>query len=44
MFRTIDISNLENVAKKLYEVTQGVLFDDIWQRDQLDKKLGALSP
>lgn len=38
MFRVIDISNLQQISPKLYELGKTVLFDDIWKRKTLDTK------
>lgn len=38
MFRKIDINNLSEVSPKLYELSKNYLFDDIWQREILDKQ------
>lgn len=36
MVRQINLSNLEQISPKIFDISQRVLFDDIWKREGLD--------
>nr|WP_174507135.1 carboxymuconolactone decarboxylase family protein [Acinetobacter sp. Marseille-Q1620] len=43
MYRQIDISNLEQISPKIFDLSKSILFDDIWNRENLDVKTRCFS-